>query len=85
MQLQQGPFFLGREYSVIDPYLLMLSNWHESPRCSCSPRIRDCDDLCSTLYANARLSNESGPSISRNAIQTDNIAAQNADLTPARS
>ena len=27
-----GPYFLGDQYSVIDPYLLMLSNWHEQPQ-----------------------------------------------------
>ena len=27
-----GPYFLGEDYSVIDPYLLMLSNWHEQPQ-----------------------------------------------------
>jgi glutathione S-transferase/GST-like protein len=29
--LEEGPFFLGQKYSVIDPYLLMLTNWHENP------------------------------------------------------
>ncbi len=24
-----GPFLLGKQYSVIDPYLLMLAQWHE--------------------------------------------------------
>jgi glutathione S-transferase len=28
-QIAEGPYFLGDTYSVIDPYLLMLSNWHE--------------------------------------------------------
>jgi glutathione S-transferase len=27
----EGPFLLGQNYSVIDPYLLMLSRWHENP------------------------------------------------------
>jgi glutathione S-transferase len=27
----EGPFFLGQNYSVLDPYLLMLTNWHEDP------------------------------------------------------
>ena len=27
----EGPYFLGETYSVIDPYLLMLTNWHEKP------------------------------------------------------
>ena len=26
-----GPYLLGDQYSVIDPYLLMLIGWHESP------------------------------------------------------
>jgi glutathione S-transferase len=25
----EGPFFLAERYSIIDPYLLMLSHWHE--------------------------------------------------------
>jgi glutathione S-transferase len=28
-QIAEGPYFLGETYSVIDPYLLMLSNWHD--------------------------------------------------------
>jgi glutathione S-transferase/GST-like protein len=28
-EIGEGPFFLGQSYSVIDPYLLMLSNWHD--------------------------------------------------------
>lgn len=28
-QLGEGPYLLGKHYSVIDPYLLMLANWHE--------------------------------------------------------
>ena len=27
----EGPYFLGEAYSVLDPYLLMLTNWHEKP------------------------------------------------------
>ena len=27
-QVGEGPYILGETYSVIDPYLLMLSNWH---------------------------------------------------------
>lgn len=30
-ELGDGPFVLGNEYSIIDPYLLMLMNWHEEP------------------------------------------------------
>jgi glutathione S-transferase len=28
-QLGEGPYLLGKQYSVIDPYLLMLAGWHE--------------------------------------------------------
>ena len=28
-ELGQGPYLLGQTYSVVDPYLLMLTNWHE--------------------------------------------------------
>lgn len=28
-EIAEGPYFLGQSYSVIDPYLLMLSNWHD--------------------------------------------------------
>ena len=31
-ELGDGPFLLGEEYSVIDPYLLMLIYWHEQPQ-----------------------------------------------------
>lgn len=27
-EIGEGPYFLGQSYSVLDPYLLMLSNWH---------------------------------------------------------
>ena len=27
--LGEGPYFLGESYSVLDPYLLTLSNWHQ--------------------------------------------------------
>ncbi|MEM7294059.1 MAG: glutathione S-transferase family protein [Pseudomonadota bacterium] len=30
-ELGDGPFVLGADYSIIDPYLLMLINWHEQP------------------------------------------------------
>jgi glutathione S-transferase len=30
-ELGDGPYLLGSEYSVVDPYLLMLTNWHEQP------------------------------------------------------
>lgn len=31
-ELGQGPYLLGNTYSVVDPYLLMLTNWHEQPQ-----------------------------------------------------
>jgi len=31
-ELGDGPYLLGDNYSVIDPYLLMLSQWHEDTR-----------------------------------------------------
>jgi glutathione S-transferase len=30
-ELGNGPYLLGQEYSLVDPYLLMLTNWHENP------------------------------------------------------
>lgn len=30
-ELGQGPYLLGAQYSLVDPYLLMLTNWHEQP------------------------------------------------------
>jgi len=29
--LDDGPYFLGDSYTVLDPYLLTLSNWYEDP------------------------------------------------------
>ena len=48
-QLGNGPYLLGDQYSVIDPYLLMLVYWHEQPqdllaRC---PKLKR---LCETVY-----------------------------------
>ncbi len=31
-ELNEGPFLLGEHYTVIDPYLLMLTCWHEQPQ-----------------------------------------------------
>ena len=28
-ELREGPYLLGQTYSIVDPYLLMLTNWHE--------------------------------------------------------
>ena len=47
-QLGHGPFLLGEQYSVIDPYLLMLVYWHEQTsellaRC---PKLKQ---LCETV------------------------------------
>ena len=46
--LQEGPYFLGERYSILDPYLLMLAYWHENltelfNRCSKLER------LCNTV------------------------------------
>jgi len=30
-ELGDGPYLLGDQYSVIDPYMLMLAYWHEQP------------------------------------------------------
>lgn len=48
-QLRNGPYLLGDQYSVIDPYLLMLVYWHEQPaellaRC---PKLKR---LCETVH-----------------------------------
>ena len=45
-QLGDGPYLLGEQYSVIDPYLLMLAYWHQQPqellaRCPKSKRLCD--------------------------------------------
>ena len=47
-ELVEGPYLLGSQYSVIDPYLLMLAYWHEQPeklftRC---PKLKR---LCDTV------------------------------------
>ena len=31
-EIGEGPYFLSQSYSVIDPYLLMLTNWHDDPQ-----------------------------------------------------
>jgi glutathione S-transferase len=31
-QRGEGPFFLGRRYSALDPYYAMLAAWHERPK-----------------------------------------------------
>lgn len=51
-QLDDGPYLLGEQYSVIDPYLLMLVYWHEQPsellaRC---PKLKR---LCETVQQRA--------------------------------
>ena len=30
-ELGAGPYRLGSNYSVVDPYILMLTHWHENP------------------------------------------------------
>lgn len=49
-ELCEGPYLLGRSYSVIDPYLLMLTNWHEQPEVlfKRNPKLRI---LCETVRA----------------------------------
>ena len=47
-ELGDGPFLLGGQYSVIDPYLLMLANWHEQPQellARCPKLKRLCDTV----------------------------------------
>ncbi len=46
--LGDGPFLLGEQYSVIDPYLLMLAYWHEQPQqllARCPKLKRLCDSV----------------------------------------
>ncbi len=47
-QLGDGPYLLGEQYSVIDPYLLMLAYWHEQPSelLARNPRLKR---LCETV------------------------------------
>ena len=47
-ELGQGPYLLGQTYSLIDPYLLMLTNWHEHPGVlfERNPKLRR---LCETV------------------------------------
>ena len=47
-ELGQGPYLLGQTYSLIDPYLLMLTNWHEQPEVlfDRNPKLRR---LCETV------------------------------------
>jgi glutathione S-transferase/GST-like protein len=47
-ELGDGPFVLGDQYSVIDPYLLMLAHWHERPEtlfARCPKLKRLCDTV----------------------------------------
>lgn len=47
-ELGEGPFLLGEQYSVIDPYLLMLAYWHEQPQdllTRCPKLKRLCDTV----------------------------------------
>jgi glutathione S-transferase len=44
--ISNGPYLLGSQYSVIDPYLLMLIGWHQDPRalldrCPCLSKLFD--------------------------------------------
>jgi len=42
-----GPYLLGNQYSVIDPYLLMLIGWHESP----ATLLKRCPNLAALFNA----------------------------------
>ena len=47
-QLGDGPYLLGEQYSVIDPYLLMLAYWHQQPQellARCPKLKRLCDTV----------------------------------------
>ena len=47
-EIGEGPYLLGPNYSIVDPYLLMLTNWHEDPDAlfeSC-PKLKH---LCETV------------------------------------
>ena len=50
--IAEGPYFLGQTYSVLDPYLLMLSNWHDKPEglFAANPKVQR---LCATVRARA--------------------------------
>ena len=50
--IAEGPYFLGQTYSVLDPYLLMLSNWHDKPEklFAANPKLQR---LCATVRARA--------------------------------
>jgi glutathione S-transferase len=50
--LGEGPYFLGETYSVLDPYLLMLSNWHEN-RDALFARYPKLGRLCRAVRARA--------------------------------
>lgn len=47
-ELNGGPYLLGQTYSLVDPYLLMLTNWHEEPDLlfTKNPKLRK---LCETV------------------------------------
>lgn len=49
-ELGEGPYLLGSNYSVVDPYLLMLTNWHENPDLlfERNPKLKR---LCETVRA----------------------------------
>ena len=49
-EIVAGPYFLGRQYSVIDPYLLMLTNWHDD-RASLFARNPKLERLCNAVRA----------------------------------
>jgi glutathione S-transferase len=51
-ELGEGPYLLGAEYSLVDPYLLMLTNWHEQPDVlfDKNPKLRS---LCEAVRSRA--------------------------------
>ena len=49
-EIGAGPYFLGENYSVIDPYLLMLTNWHDQPE-ALFARNSKLQRLCATVRA----------------------------------
>ena len=55
--IEEGPFFLGNKYTVIDPYLLMLSSWYENPEAlaAAHPKLQRLFDAVRARPAVARI------------------------------
>ncbi|MFT7672208.1 MAG: glutathione S-transferase [Gammaproteobacteria bacterium] len=49
-ELGEGPYLLGESYSAADPYLLMITNWHEDTEALCerNPKLAR---LCNAVKA----------------------------------